>query len=364
MRANSIHLAAEKGRKLIFPLISIILALLISALIIQVIGCSPLHAFQCLLQGSFGSVNAIAETLVKATSLIFMALSFAFAQRSGMYNLGGMGQFYIGAIFGGWVGINLALPAAVHIPVMLLCGFLGGALYALIPALLRIKLGANELISTIMFNSVAVQILSMVVSGPMKDPNSVNNASQSELMRESVKLPILIPGTRLHMGFLLAALVLAAFWFFYARCARGFEVRVVGMNPQVAQYAGMNIRGNQLAAMLIGGGLAGIGGCVELMSVQSRLVQGFSSGLSFQGISVALLGDCSPAGIFFSSVLYGALNAGSGRMQMLADVPVSALEITQSLIVLFLAGREIFRYMNRQKLLGLLRGERRTVPHA
>lgn len=364
MKSKSIQMLAQKGKKLIFPLISIVLALAISALVIQLIGCDTLLALRCLLEGGFGSMNAISETLVKATSLIFMALSFAFAQRSGMYNLGGMGQFYIGAIFGGWVGINLTLPAALHIPVMLLCGFVGGALYALLPALLRIRLGANELISTIMFNSVAAQILSMAVSGPMKDPNSVNGASQSCLMQESVKLPTLFSGMRLHVGFLLALLALLIFWFFYARCTRGFEVRVVGMNPQVAQYAGMNIRGNQLAAMLIGGGLAGIGGCVELMSVQSRLVQNFSASLSFQGISVALLGDCTPIGIFLSSVLYGALNAGSGRMQMLAKIPVSAMEITQSLIILFLAGREIFRYVDRQQLRGLLHRERRETPRA
>lgn len=362
MKTKGIRPLADKGRKLVFPLVSIVLALLISGIIIRLIGCDTLDALVCLVVGGFGSVNAISETLVKATSLIFMALSFAFAQRSGMYNLGGMGQFYIGAIFGGWVGINLSLPAAIHIPVMLLCGFIGGALYALIPALLRIRLGANELISTIMFNSVATQILSIVVSGPMKDPNSINNASQSPLMADSVKMPVLISGTRLHLGFILAVLALLIFWFFYAKCTRGFEVRVVGMNSQVAQYAGMNIRSNQFIAMLIGGGLAGIGGCIELMSVQSRLVQGFSASLSFQGISVALLGDCTPVGIFLSSVLYGALNAGSGRMQMLANVPVSALEITQSLIILFLAGREVFRYVDRQQIMGLLH-RKKEVPH-
>ena len=209
MKAKTIQALAQKGRKLVFPLVSIVLALAISAIIIQLIGCDTLLALRCLLEGSFGSLNAISETLVKATSLIFMALSFAFAQRSGMYNLGGMGQFYIGAIFGGWVGINLTLPAALHIPLMLLCGFVGGALFALLPAILRIRLGANELISTIMFNSVATQILSMFVSGSMKDPNSVNGASQSCLMQDSVKLPTLFSGVRLHLGFLLA---LAALW--------------------------------------------------------------------------------------------------------------------------------------------------------
>lgn len=185
-----------------FPLAAILLALLASAVIMAFMGYDALLAYQCLLQGAFGSLNAIGETLVKATSLIFVALSFAFAMRSGMYNLGGMGQFYLGALFGGWIGYSIStlLPVA-HIPLMLLCGFIGGAVYALLPALLKIYLGANELISTIMFNNIAAQILSMFVAGPMKDPNSVNNASQSPLMQESVDLPIILSGTRLHAGF-------------------------------------------------------------------------------------------------------------------------------------------------------------------
>lgn len=327
-----------------FPLAAILLALLASAVIMAFIGYDALLAYQCLLQGAFGSLNAIGETLVKATSLIFVALSFAFAMRSGMYNLGGMGQFYLGALFGGWIGYSIStlLPVA-HIPLMLLCGFIGGAVYALLPALLKIYLGANELISTIMFNNIAMQILSMFVAGPMKDPNSINNASQSPLMQESVDLPIILSGTRLHAGFLIAIACLVAYWLFYSYSAKGYEVRVVGLNQGVAQYAGMNIAGNRLLTMLIGGGLAGIGGCVELMSVQSRLIQGFSSYLSFQGISVALLGNCTPFGIFFSSVLYGALNAGSTHMQMIAKVPVPILDITQALIILFLAGRGILQ---------------------
>lgn len=162
-------------------------------------------------------------------------------------------------------------------------------------------------------------------------------------MQESVDLPIILSGTRLHAGFLIAIACLVAYWLFYSYSAKGYEVRVVGLNQGVAQYAGMNIAGNRLLTMLIGGGLAGIGGCVELMSVQSRLIQGFSSYLSFQGISVALLGNCTPFGIFFSSVLYGALNAGSTHMQMIAKVPVPILDITQALIILFLAGRGILQ---------------------
>jgi simple sugar transport system permease protein len=345
MKLKKKYITIRRSKKFLFPVLSIIFALLISALIIEIISGNSLFAIECLIKGGFGGVNALAETLVKSTSLIFMALSFAFSQRSGMYNLGGMGQFYIGAILGGWVGTSIPnLTTNVHIPLMLLCGFIGGALYALIPALLKLFLNANELISTIMFNSVALQILSYAVSGPMKDPNSLNNASQSRLMMDSVKLHVLVKGTRLHIGFLFALIALTIFWFFYSKTSRGYEIRIVGMSAQVAQYAGMNIRSNRIITMIIGGGLAGIGGCIELMSVQSRLVQGFSSELSFQGISVALLGDCSPIGILLSSILFGALNSGAKRMQMLAEVPISVIDIAQSLMILFLAGSEVFKH--------------------
>lgn len=343
-KRNWTKAARRSADGLVFPLISILLALVVSSIIMEIMGYSSVTAFGCLLEGAFGSMNAIGETLVMATSLIFVALSFAFAMRSGMFNLGGMGQFYIGALFGGWIGYSITgLSPVVHIPLMLFCGFLGGALYALLPALLKIYFGANELISTIMFNSIAVQILSMFVSGPMKDSSGINNASQSPLMQSSVKLPIILNGTRLHAGFLIAILLLILYWLFYARSVKGFEVRVVGLNQNVARYSGLNITGNRLLTMLVGGGLAGIGGCVVLMSVQSRIIQGFSGYLSFQGISVALLGNCSPGGIFISSVLYGALNAGSSRMQMIAKVPVPLISITQSLIILFLAGRTVMR---------------------
>ncbi len=335
--------AIEALRHSIFPLIAIFLALFISLLIIAAMGFDALYALECLLVGALGNLNAVGETMVRAIPLVFMSLSFVFAMRSGMFNLGSMGQFYIGALAGGYIGYSISnLSPLLHIPLMLVCGFVGGSLFSLIPAILKIKFHANELITTIMLNSVAAQILNMLVSGPMRDPTSMDSASNSPLMRASVKLPIILPGTRLHAGLVLAAIAVIFYWFYYTKTTRGYEMRVAGLNSEAARYAGIPAVGNQLIAMAIGGGLAGIGGCVELMSVQSRITLGFSSNLGFEGIAVALLGDSSPIGIPLSAILYGMLNSGVNRMQMLAKVPDAMLEITQAMIILFLAGRAYF----------------------
>ena len=333
-----------------FPIVAILLALLVSFIIMLCMGYNAPKAMSCLASGAFGSRNAVAETFVKATPLIFLSLSFAFAMRCGMYNLGAMGQFYAGAILGGYIGYSMTgMNAPVHMFLMLLCGFIGGALFAAVPALLKIFFGANELISTIMLSNVATQLLNMMVAGPMKDPNSSNGASQSPMMQDSVSLPILLKGTRLHAGLIIAIVILLFYWYFYRFTSRGYEIRIVGYSHNVARYAGISVRKNQLLSMMIGRGIAGIGGCVELMSVQSRLIVNMSASFGFRGIAVALLGNNTPLGIFLASILYGALTSGSNKMQMLAKVPDAMLQITEALIILFLAAREVFKYRNRKQ---------------
>lgn len=333
----------------LFPVLAVALALVVTYVILFALGYDASKAMVCLAQGAFGSLNNIGETMVKAIPLMLLALSFAFANRCGMYNLGAMGQFYMGAILGGLVGYGVTgLTGAIHIPFMLICGFIGGAVFALIPALLKVYFGANELISTIMLSNIATQFLNMMVAGPMKDLNSSNGASQSPMMLDSVTLPVILPGTRLHAGLFIAIAAILIYWFFYSKTVRGYEIKVVGTSHEVAQYAGIPVKKNQLLTMMIGGGIAGIAGCVELMSVQSRLIVGFSGSFGFRGICVALLGNCSPLGITLSSVLYGAMTSGANRVQMLAQVPDAMLEITEALIILFLASREVLKYRNRK----------------
>ena len=211
-------------------------------------------------------------------------------------------------------------------------------------------MGANELIGTTMMNYIAVQILAYCVAGPLKDPaTAATSTPQSALMVDSVQLPVLVDGTRLHAGLLIALAFLVLFYIFMWRTSRGYQMRVVGLSPQAGRYAGINVKSNQMLAMILAGGLAGIGGCVELMSIQSRLIQNFGGTLGFDGIAVALLGGCSPVGMLFSGVLFGALSSGASKMQMLAQVPDAMVEITQSLIILFVVGRELFKFYGRKK---------------
>ncbi len=341
--------AGLKG--LYFPVAAILAAVVLSSIVMAILGFDPLYAYQCLLKGAFGNTNSIGETLVKTTPLIFAAVAFALPMRCGIFNLGATGQLYIGAILGSLVGVRFAgMPAVLHIPLMLLAGFAGGALYGVFAGWLRHRFGANELISTIMLNHVAIQLLAYCVAGPLKDPaTAATSTPQSAQMVASVKLPVILPGTRLHAGLILAVLCLVFYYVFLWKTTRGYEMRVVGLNPGAGEYAGMSVRKNQLLAMLLAGGIAGIGGCVELMSVQSRLIQQFAGNIGFDGVAVALLGGNSPVGIALAGILFGALSAGAGRMQMLAKVPNATVYITQGLIILFVVGRELFRIRSRRK---------------
>lgn len=334
-----------------FPAAALAAALLLSSVIMLLMGFDPLFAYQCLFKGAFGSKNALGETLVKSTPLIFSAVAFALPMRCGVFNLGAAGQLYMGAIAGSLVGVRFAaLPALVHIPLMLCAGFLGGAVYGALAGILRSRFGANELISTIMLNHIAIQFLAFCVAGPLKDPaTAATSTPQSAQMTDSVKLGVILPGTRLHAGLLLAAACLVLYYVFLWKTSRGYEMRVVGLSAGAGEYAGMNVRSSQLLSLLLAGGIAGIGGCVEIMSVQSRLIQQFAGNIGFDGVAVALLGGGTPGGIAASAVLFGALSAGAGKMQMLAKVPNAMVYITQGLIILFVVGRELFHIRSRQK---------------
>ncbi|MDR1900087.1 MAG: ABC transporter permease [Treponema sp.] len=327
-------------------------------MIFAVMGFDPVRVFGSLINGAVGNRNSISETLVKATPLIFMALSFAVSVRCGIFNLGANGQLYIGAIAGTLAGTGFPfLPPAVHIPLMLLTGIIGGGLYGALAGWLRNQFGVNELIATIMLNNIAVQVTAWCVAGPMKDPLiAAVSTPQSALLPQSVKFPVILPGTRLHAGLLVAVLVITAFYFFLWKTAKGYEMRVVGLNPQAARYAGMNVKSNHLLAMFLAGALAGMGGCVELMSVQGRLISMFAGEIGFDGVAVSLLGANTPGGIAAAALLFGMLSSGANKMQMLAKVPNAAVFIMKGLIILFVVGRELFSF-------GITAPERRKPVH-
>ena len=327
-----------------FPVVSILASFLVAGLAMLALGFDPLTAFGGLLSGSLGNLKAIAETLNKATPVILTGISYAIAQKCGFVNLGAEGQLYIGALCAVLAGTEISLPAAVHIPVVLIAAFLGGALYGLIPALMKVKFGSSELITTIMFNYVALYFVHYMIAVPIKDYGSTSNFAQSKAMLESAQLPRILTGTRLHAGIIVALLALIAFQFILYHTTTGYEMRVIGMNRTAARCAGMNTGTKTLLSMFLAGGFAGLGGACELMGVQLRIMENAFNGFGFDGVAVALLGNNSTVGTAFSGILFGALKSGANKMTMKSGAPVAVIYMLQGLIILFVVGKRLFDY--------------------
>ncbi|MCK4826464.1 ABC transporter permease [bacterium] len=329
--------------RITIQIVAISLALLIGMVIIRLIGLSPALALKALFLGSLGSVNAISETLVKMTPLILTGLSYAFAYRAGLINIGAEGQLYMGGFLATYVGVAFSgLPMMLHLPFALLAGFLCGGLWGLLVGWLKVKFGANEIITTVMLNYVAIYLISYLVNGPMKAPPG--NFPQSEPVAASALLPRILPGARLHWGLLVAILAVIVYFIVMWRMKFGYEVRVVGRNMIAARYAGMNPERVMLAIMFIAGGMGGLAGAIEILGVQEKLIQGFSPGYGFDGIAAALVGMNTPGGIVFGALLFGILRSGGNVMQMIAKVPVSVIYIMQGLVIIFVIAGQMIRF--------------------
>lgn len=334
---------------LLHPLLALICAFLLGSVVIALTSTtSPLEACKVLCQGAFGSLRSFDETLIKAIPLLFCALSFAIARRCGIINLGGEGQFIMGALTGTVVGVyGTILPFPLHLILTLAAGFLGGALYGLLVAELKLRFGASELITTIMLNYVAIQVNAYFVNGPIMDSAS-SSYPQSAPIAPSATLGRIFPGLRIHSGLFLVLAFLAIYYIFLWKRSSGFAMRVVGLNPEAGCYAGMNISAETRLAMFLAGGFAGIGGCVEIIAVQGRLMMtSFSVSYGFTGIAVGLLGGLSVLGMSLSALLFGGLQTGSARMQALTSASASVVQVVEALVILFMGGQEMFRFLQK-----------------
>lgn len=335
-------------KRLITPILAVIIGLAVGAAVISFMGLDPVVAYRNLFKGALGSKNGLAETVVKATPLIFTGLSFAIARMGGLLNIGGEGQLYIGGLTSIVVAIFLkGLPLVVHLPLALLAGFLGGGLWGFIAGWLKVRFGASEIISTVMLNYIALYFISLMVTGPLIEPPG--NFPQSPPAQPTAQLPIISGGTRLHLGFVVALLMVLFYYIFLWHTTLGYEARVTGLNPRAAGYAGMNAKRNTLLIMFLAGGMGGLAGASELLGVQHRLFQAFSPGYGFDGIAVALLGYNTPLGIVLASLLFGMLRSGGNMMQMVAKVPVAMVYVIQAVVIIFVACEELFRRWQQNK---------------
>ena len=323
------------------------------ALITGALG-SPRAYAEAFASGDIEQVKAafrpISETLLAATPLIFTGLAVALGFRAGLFNIGAEGQLYVGAIVATFVGFSLhGLPLFVHLPLTIIAGFLGGALWGFIPGLLKARTGAHEVIVTIMMNYIAYSLVTWVLRQSFYQRPGRNDPV-SPIVDASAVIPQLIDGLRVNWGFVLA-LAAAAFvsWLLF-RSTLGYEFRAVGLNPAGARYAGMNISRTLILTMSICGGLAGLAGTTEIIGVNKALTPGFSPGYGFDGIAIALLGGSSPLGVVLAALLFGGLRAGATPMQAATGIPIDLVVVIQALVIMFVAAPALIREIYRIKV--------------
>jgi simple sugar transport system permease protein len=335
------------------PALSVLMALAVGAVVMiltspMVTGSLsltlPLEAYAAMLGGAFGSLNAVVNTFVNATPLVLAGLAVGIGFKGGLFNIGAQGQFLIGALAGTAVAfaLNDASPA-VAIPAAIIGGMIGGAVYGFIPGALKAFTGAHEVVVTIMLNFVALSIISWAISGPLIG-EGVTFARTNDL--EAAALPIII-GRNGHLGILLAAAAVPiAYWLLY-RSTTGFEIRTTGANPDAARYAGMRPRGVIILTMSLSGLFAGLAGITEILGKVGFMSASYAPGIGFDAIAVALLGRAHPVGILFAALLFGAMQAGAGNMQILAGLPVQMIDLLQAVILFFITADIIVRRLFR-----------------
>ena len=323
--------------------LSLAVALLIGALLLLLSGRNPVEAYSALLAGAFGSPARLAETLVKMTPCRILASSGAISCRCGVWNSGAEGQLILGAIASFTVALLLKTwPAIIVLPLTLVAGILGGALWSGIAGVLKARFNANEVITTSMLNFIAVYLLAYLVNGPLKDPEGFN-FPQSPLISEAFQLPRLLAGSRLNVAFLVAAVLVVVALLFW-RSTLGFRTEIVGASRRVATHAGLNVNRTILLVSVITGGVAGIAGWGEIFGIHYRLIDAIAVGMGSMAVVVALLGELHPLGMVVSAFLFAALVVGGNAMERGAAVPFALVDVIQgSIILLVLARSFIFR---------------------
>ena len=354
---------------LLLPLLATLLALGVGAVMLLLLDANPVTAYKAMWEGAFGTPNALAETLVKSTPLLLVGIGICISFRGNVINIGGEGQMIVGAILATLVGLTFTTwPGWMVIVTALVVGFLGGALWGGIPGYLKAYFGVNEILSTVMMNAIAVQLMNYLLRGPMIDPSQAQLASkipQTARLPEAFRLPRWVP-TRLHLGFLIALVLAVAVYVLLWRTTLGYRIRAVGQNAFAARYAGINVKRQVVLALLLSGAFAGLAGAVQVYGVNYRMItdgsaSGFTGGAGFNGIVAALFGQLHPLGTIPASIFFGALLVGANKMQRVVQVPSALITALNGLVVVFVVSSDYWRRkQERQRLAQLV--EESTLP--
>ncbi len=320
----------------------IVLALLVGAIIISFSGNSPLEAYFSMFNGAFGSKQRFMEVLVRMIPLVIMALGTSVAFKAQLWNIGGDGQFIMGSILAMAVSLYSGLPAIIGVPVSIIAAMIGGGLWSGLAGWLKVKFNANEVITTLMLNYIAIYFLSFLVYGPMMDAQG-SKMPQTALVPEAYRLPLFESGNRLHMGIFMA-LILVVIMIFFWKSTVGFKIDLLGQGEKVTTYSGVSVKKMIVLTMVISGLLSGIAGWTEVYGVQYRLLEGITSGYGSIAIVIALMGGLNPIGILISGFFFSALLVGGATMQRMTDIPYSIVDIVQGLIITFIIARTAINF--------------------
>ncbi len=351
----SINLSHQQRRYLAYsiPVLAVFAALLFGAVMLLLLGANPIEGYSEMFIGAFGSGDALIATILKATPLLFVGVGIVIAFRANVINIGAEGQMVLGGLFATMAALYLPeMPSLIMIPTVLIAGVIGGALWGWIPGSLKAYFQVNEILSTIMLNIVAVQLMSYLLRGPLIDPAEIERGTripQTERLTEAADLPPLFGSDRLHIGPVLAVLCAIAAYYLLWRTPFGFRLRAVGLSEHAARYAGIPVRRTITIALTMSGALAGLAGAVLVFGSEShRMVTdgstlGFTGGAGFNGIVAALLGGLHPLWTIPASFLFGGLIVGGQALQRAVQVPSALIVALNGLVVIFVVAADRYR---------------------
>ncbi len=327
------------------PILAISVALLVGAVMLLLLRANPLTAYATMVKGVFGNFYGFTQSLVKATPLLLVGLGICIAFRASVLNIGGEGQIIAGALMATWFSLQFRTwPGWLLIPATMIMGFLAGAFWGFIPGILKARLNVNEILSTVMMNAIGLQLMNLLLRGPLIDPAGVAAGTflhQSERLPRQVWLGR-IEQTQLHTGAIIAVVLAVLVYILLWRTTIGYRIRSVGLSPEASKYAGIPVPFYQALSLTLAGGFAGLAGVIEVIGVQHRLLEGVTSGYGFTGIVAALFGGLHPLGLIPASWLFGSLLVGADMMQRAVQVPSSLIDALLGLIVLLVIGSQMW----------------------
>ena len=346
--------------KVLVPLCAVLLALLVGAIMLGALGANPLTGYATMFMAAFANLDGLILTALKSVPLLLVGVGICISFRANVINIGGEGQMVMGALFATITALGLSgLPGFILLPLVLIMGLLGGAIWGGIAGALKAYLNVNEILSTIMLNIVAVQFMNFLLGGPLMDPAEIERGTripQTARMPLSTDLPSLVEGTNLHAGFIIALLAAVAAYFLLWRTSLGFKLRSVGLSQDAARYAGIPVKRSIVSALALSGAMAGLAGVLLVFGSESHTMvtdgssTGFTGSAGFNGIVVALFAGLHPLWAIPSSLLFGGMLIGANALQRALQVPQALSMALNGLIVVFVISSEFFQNRMQQKL--------------